>query len=238
MSWNSSQRPVPVRTDAPGVFRQADARPSTLLQQNAVLRNTYWLLSLTLLFSAGMAGLSMAMKVPPLHWAVMLIGMFGLLFLTQATRNSAWGLASVFAFTGFIGFATGPVINAYLTAFSNGAQLVMMAAGGTGAIFLGLSAYAMTTKRDFSGMGKFLMIGLLVIIVASIANIFLNITGLALAVSTAAMAIFSLLIVYDTQRIVQGGETNYISATVALYLNIYNLFMSLLQLSGFLGGED
>ncbi|ULQ46858.1 Bax inhibitor-1/YccA family protein [Flagellatimonas centrodinii] len=237
MSWNETQRPIPVRTSSPGAYRP-EARPVSALQTNAVLRNTYWLLSLTLLFSAGMAAMSMAMRVPPLHWAVMLGGMFGLLFLTHATRNSAWGLLSVFAFTGFIGFATGPVITAYLTAFSNGAELVMMAAGGTGAIFLGLSAYALTTKRDFSGMGKFLFIGLMVIVIASIANIFLNISGLALAVSTAAIAIFSGLILYDTQRIVQGGETNYISATVGLYLSVYNLFMSLLQLGGFLGGED
>ena len=238
MSWNESQRPVPVRTGAPGMYRDTASNIGERVQQNAVLRNTYWLLSLTLLFSAATAGVSMAMKMPPLHWAVMLVGMFGLLFLTHATRNSVWGLASVFAFTGFMGFATGPVLNAYIGAFSNGAQLVMMSAGGTGVIFLGLSAYAMTTKRDFSGMGKFLLIGLLVVVIASIANIFLQMTGLALAVSTAAIAVFSLLIVYDTQRIIQGGETNYISATVSLYLSIYNLFMSLLQLSGFLGGDE
>jgi modulator of FtsH protease len=235
MSWNEpTPRAQAARPE--GVWRDS-AAPSAL-QTNSVLRNTYLLLSMTLLFSAGLAAVSMAMRLPPLHWAVMLGGMLGLLFLTQFTRNSLWGLASVFAFTGFIGFATGPVLNAYIGAFSNGAELVMLAAGGTGAIFLGLSAYALTTKRDFSKLGKFLFIGLIVVVVASIANIFLQISGLALAVSTAAIAVFSGLILYDTQRIVNGGETNYISATVSLYLSIYNLFMSLLQLSGFLGGED
>lgn len=235
MSWNESN-PRPQTASPQGVWRET-AAPSAL-QTNSVLRNTYLLLSMTLLFSAGLAAVSMALRVPPLHWALMLGGMIGLLFLTHATRNSLWGLVSVFAFTGFIGFATGPVLNAYIGAFSNGAQLVMLAAGGTGAIFFGLSAYALTTRRDFSNLGKFLFIGLIVVVVASIANIFLQISGLALAVSTAAIAVFSGLILYDTQRIVNGGETNYISATVSLYLSIYNLFMSLLQLSGFLGGDD
>lgn len=236
MSWNNEMRPVPVRTQ-PGAYREPVAEAS-LLETNKVLRNTYLLLSMTLLFSAAMAAVSMALKVPPLHWAITLVGMLGLLFLTHATRNSVWGLASVFAFTGFIGFTTGPMLNAYLTAYSNGAQLVMTAAGGTGAIFLGLSAYALTTRRDFSGMGKFLMMGVIALVVASIANIFLGIGGLALAISTAAIVVFSLLILYDTSRIVNGGETNYISATVALYLNIYNIFISLLQLTGVFGGEE
>jgi modulator of FtsH protease len=232
----SELRPAPVQTQ-PGAYREP-AREASLLETHKVLRNTYMLLSMTLLFSAAMAGVSMALQVPPLHWALMLGGMIGLLFLTHFTRNSIWGLASVFAFTGFIGFATGPVINAYLTAFSNGGQLVMVALGGTGTIFMALSAYALTTRKDFSYMRGFVMIGLLTVIIAAVANIFLQMSGLALAISTAAIGVFSALILFDTSRIIHGGETNYISATVALYLNIYNIFMSLLHLTGALGGDD
>lgn len=205
---------------------------SELLATHTVLRNTYLLLAATLLFSAAMAGLSMTLGVrhfpPLLNFGVTL----GLLFWVQAARNSAWGLLAVFAFTGFIGFTTGPLISLYLRAIPNGGHIVMTALGGTGAIFTALSAYALVSKRDFSKMGGFLITGAVVIMVASIANIFLHISGLSLAISAAAMVVFSGLMLYDTGRIIDGGETNYISATVSLYLDIYNVFLSLLNLLG------
>jgi len=211
---------------------------SSALAQNKVLRNTYLLLSMTLLFSAAMAGVAMAVGAPPLPWWMMLIGMFGLLFLVNATRNSGAGIASVFAFTGFLGFALGPMISAYVAVVPNGAQMVALSLGGTGAIFLGMSGYALASKRDFTGMGSFLMIGVIVLFVASLANIFLDISGLQLAISAAAIVVFSLLMLYDTSRIINGGETNYLMATIALYLDIYNVFVHLLSLTGFMSSDD
>lgn len=236
MSMHDDLKPAPVRV--PGVVSRPAEREASVWATNKVLRNTYLLLSMTLLFSAGMAVVAMLTGAPRLPWYLVLGGMLGLLFAVHLTRNSAWGLFWVFAFTGFIGFMTGPVINAYLTAFSNGAQLVALSLGGTGVIFAGLSAYALTTKKDFSYMGGFLLAGVLIVFIAAIANIFLQITGLALAISMMAIGIFSALILYDTSRIVHGGEDNYISATVALYLSIYNVFMSLLHLTGVMGGDD
>jgi modulator of FtsH protease len=216
----------------------APAASEGVLATHKVLRNTYLLLSMTLLFSAGMAAVSMTTGAPALPWWMNLVGMLGLLFLVQATRNSAWGLLAVFAFTGFVGFMTGPVISAYLTRVPNGAQLVAMSMGGTGVIFAGLSAYALISKKDFSYMGGFLLAGMLIILIAGIANIWLGMTGLSLAISVAAIGIFSALILFDTSRIIHGGETNYISATVSLYLNIYNIFISLLNLAGITSSDD
>lgn len=210
----------------------------SVIAGNKVLRNTYLLLSMTLLFSAAMAAVAMALNVPPMPWWVTLIGMFGLLFLVNATRNSAAGIVSVFAFTGFFGFILGPTLTAYLTFVPNGAQMVGVALGGTGTIFLAMSAYALTSKKDFSYMGSFLMIGVLVLFVAMLANIFLDIAGLQLAISAAAIVVFSLLMLYDTSRIINGGETNYLMATIALYLDIYNVFVHLLALTGIWGGDE
>ena len=209
------------------------AAPAT----NRVLRNTYALLSLTLLFSAVTAGVAMAVQAPPLHWLVVLGGYFGLLFLTTYLRNSVWGLASVFALTGFMGFTLGPMLNAYISAFSNGTQLVMMALGGTGVIFLGLSAYALTTRRDFSFLRGFLLVGILVMFLAGIAALIFQLPALSLAVSAAFVLLMSGLILYQTSEIIHGGETNYIMATVTLFVAIYNLFLSLLQLLGIFGDE-
>ena len=236
MAWNDDLKPAPIRV--PGAVQRPVERGASVWATNKVLRNTYLLLSMTLLFSAGMAMVAMVSGAPAMPWWVMLGGMIGLLFAVHMTRNSAWGLLWVFAFTGFIGFMTGPIVSLYLTAFSNGAQLVALSLGGTGVIFAGLSAYALTTRKDFSYMGGFLLAGVLIVFIAALANIFLQITGLALAVSCMAIGIFSALILYDTSRIIHGGEDNYISATVSLYLDIYNIFISLLQLSGFLGGDD
>ncbi len=215
------------------------ARPvESALVINKLIRNTYILLSLTLLFSALTAGISMAFNFPYLGPLVTLGGYFGLLFLTSSLRNSAWGLLSVFALTGFMGLTLGPMINAYLHTFSNGSELVMTALGGTGAIFLGLSGYALTTRKDFSFMGGFIMVGVLVAFLAGIGALIFSIPALSLAVSAMFILLMSGFILYQTSAMVHGGETNYIMATVALYITIYNLFTSLLHLLGAFAGED
>ena len=195
------------------------------------------LLSMTLLFSALMAGVGMALNMPFINPMITLVGYFGLLFLTTKLRNSAWGLVSVFALTGFMGLTLGPIISMYLS-IPNGEQIVMTAMGGTGVIFLGLSGYALTTRKDFSFLGGFLMVGILVAFLAGIASMFLSMPGLSLAVSAMFILLMSGLILYQTSQIIHGGETNYIMATVTLYISIYNLFLSLLQLLGAFGGND
>lgn len=214
-----------------------NAQPLSSLEANKLIRNTYTLLSMTLAFSAVTAGIAMAMNMPPLPWYITLIGYFGLLFLTSALQNSVWGLASVFALTGFMGLTLGPIIGMYLTMFSNGHQLVMMAFGSTAAVFLGLSGYALTTRKDFSFLGGFLFVGILVAFLAGIGAIIFNMPGLSLAVSAMFVLLMSGLILYQTSDMVHGRETNYIMATVTLYVSIYNLFLSLLQLFGLMG-ED
>jgi modulator of FtsH protease len=212
------------------------AAPS-VLATNKLLRNTYTLLAATLLFSAVTAGVAMATNAPPLHWAVTLIGYFGLLFLTNALRDSAWGLAAVFALTGFMGYTLGPIINLYL-GLPNGHETVMLALGGTGVIFFGLSAYALTTRKDFSFIGGFLMVGILVAFIAGLAAMFFQIPALSLAVSAMFILLMSGYILFQTSLLVNGGETNYIMATVSLYVAIYNLFLSLLHLLGVFGGDE
>jgi modulator of FtsH protease len=209
----------------------------SVLATNSVIRNTYILLSMTLLFSAATAGLSMAFSLPHPGLLITLVGYFGLLFLTAKFRNSGLGVLFVFALTGFMGLTLGPIISAYL-AMPGGSQIVMTAMGGTGAIFLGLSGYALTTRKDFSFLGGFLMVGILVAFLAGLAAFFFNMPGLALAVSTMFILLMSGLILYQTSQIVHGGETNYIMATVTLYVSIYNLFTSLLHLLGAFGSND
>lgn len=214
-------------------------QPATsVLATNKVIRNTYALLSLTLLFSAMTAGLAMALDFPYPGIMITLIGYFGLLFLTVKLRNSVWGLASVFALTGFMGLTLGPILNAYVNHFANGSQLVMMAMGGTGLTFVGLSGYALTTRKDFSFMGGFLMAGVLIAFLAGLAAIFFSLPGLALAVSSMFVALMAGMILYQTSELIHGGETNYIMATVGLYVSIYNLFTSLLHLLGVFSGDD
>ena len=213
-----------------------DTRASTFAT-NRVLRNTYALLALTLLFSTVTAGISMALKLPHPGLLLTLVGYFGLLFLTTRYRNSAIGLAMVFALTGFMGYTLGPLLNAYLS-LSNGPQLVMTALGGTGIVFLGLSGYALVSRRDFSFMGGFLMVGILVAFLAGLGAVFFDMAGLALAVSAMFVLLMAGLILYETSNIIHGGETNYIMATVTLYVAIYNLFTSLLHLLGATGGQE
>ncbi len=206
--------------------------------RNKVLKNTYALLAMTLLFSALTAGVSIVMNPP--HFTGLVTSVLALLllwFVLPRTANSAMGLAVVFGVTGLLGFGLGPLLNAYLNT-ANGSQIIMTALGGTGIIFLALSAYALTTKRDFSFMGGMLMVGMIVVVIAAIANIFLAMPALSLTISAIVILLMSGFILYDTGRIVNGGETNYILATVSLYLSIYNIFVSLLQLLGIFGGDD
>ncbi|HCG95319.1 MAG TPA: BAX inhibitor protein [Halieaceae bacterium] len=204
---------------------------------NRVLRNTYMLLGMTLAFSAVTATISMVLQLPTFMYLVFVLVGFGLLFVVNRMADSAKGLPAIFAFTGVMGAALGPLLNVYL-ALPNGPNLVLQSLCGTALIFFGLSAYALQSKRDFSFMGGFLFAGLLVAIVAMIANIFLAIPALSLTISAAVVMIMSGLILMDTSRIVHGGETNYIRATVGLYLNIFNLFVYLLHLLGVFGGDD
>lgn len=214
-----------------------NARTESVLASNKMIRNTYMLLSMTLLFSALTAGLSLALRLPHPGLIITLIGYFGLLFLTTKLRNSGWGLLSVFALTGFMGYTLGPIIGYYL-GLQNGGQTVMMAMAGTAIIFLSLSGYALTTRKDFSFMGGFLMVGILLAFFAGLAAIFFEIPALSLTVSAAFVLLMSGLILYETSNIIHGGETNYVMATVTLYVSIFNLFTSLLQLLGFANSSD
>jgi len=217
--------------------QQTVVRPAeSVLATNKVLRNTYLLLSMTLLFSAFTAFIGMQANVV-LNPLVTLGGYFLLLFLTSRFANSGLGLVFVFALTGFLGFTLGPMLNAYL-ALPNGPQLVMTALGGTGVIFLGLSGYALTTRKDFSFMGGFLVVGILVAFLAGIGALIFSLPGLSLAVSAMFVLLMSGLILYQTSEIIHGGETNYILATVTLYVSLYNLFTSLLHLLGAFSGDD
>ena len=219
--------------------RYAVAQPApSVLATNKLIRNTYILLSLTLLFSAMTAGISIVLNFPSMGLLITLGGYFGLLYLTSALRNSAWGLAAVFALTGFMGLTLGPFLNAYMQYFSNGGQLVMLALGGTGVIFLGLSGYALSTRKDFSFMGGFLMVGILVAFLMGICAVLFSIPVMALAVSAIFILLMSGLILYQTSAMIHGGETNYIMATITLYVAIFNLFTSLLHLLGAFAGRD
>lgn len=213
-------------------------RNESVLSSNKVLRNTYLLLSLTFFFSALMAYVSLTSGARPMNPFLMIVGVYGLMFLTQALRNSVWGLVSVFAFTGFLGYTLGPILNFYISAFSNGPQIIATALGGTGMIFFALSGYALTTRKDFSFLGGFLFVGVMVVFLAMIAGIFIHIPALQLAISAAFVLISSGLILFQTSEIIHGGETNYISATVGLFVSIYNLFISLLNLLGAFSGRD
>jgi len=215
-------RPAPVVTD---------------VSTNKVLKNTYALLAMTLLFSGVIAGISMAFNWPHPGLILTLVGYFGLLFLTTRLRNSAWGILSVFALTGFMGLTLGPIISHYIKVVPNGHQVVMMAMGGTGAIFLGLSAYVLTTRKNFSFLGGTLFIGILVAFLLGLGAVIFSIPALSLAVSAMFILLMCGLILYQTSAIIHGGEDNYIMATVTLFVSIYNLFLSLLQILGIFGDE-
>ena len=220
----------------PSQERVISQSPS-LFATNAVLRNTYGLLGLTLTFSALVAWWATVTDAPSLGLIITLVGIYGLMFLTQALRNSPWGLVSCFAFTGFMGYTLGPLLNLYIHNFSNGAELVGMAAGGTGIIFLGLSAYVLMTKKDFSYLSGFIFIGAMTLLIAMVASIFIHVQAFQLAISAGFILLSSGLILYQTSQIIYGGERNYIMATITLYVSIYNLFVSLLAILGGMSGR-
>jgi modulator of FtsH protease len=206
------------------------------LATNKVLRNTYALLSMTLLFSGVMAFIGTALQIGfgmALIADIVAIGM--LWFVLPKTANSASGIPVIFAITGLLGFGLGPVLNHYLAMNGN---IVMTALGGTGVIFLGLSGYALTTRKDFSFMGGFLMVGMLVVLVAALANIFLQMPVMHLVINAAIVLIMSGFILYETSSVIHGGETNYIMATASIFLSILNLFQALLHLLGAFSGDD
>lgn len=206
------------------------ARPSALTT-NKVLRNTYLLLGATLAFSAAMAGVAMALNLPPFGLMTLLV-YFGLLFAVHKTQNSGWGLVWTFALTGFLGLTLGPILELYLQALPNGSQLVMTALGTTAAAFLGLSAYAIKSERDFSFMGGFLAIGAIGAFVLGLVAYFFELSTLSLVASGLFVIVSGGLMLWQTSHIVRGGETNYIIATITLYVSIYNMFLSLLHLLG------
>ena len=219
-------------------YGQVASSRSSALATNKVLRNTYTLLSMSLIFSAVMAAVSISIGISQgMALGAMIAAIVLVWFVLPKFENSSAGIAVVFAFTGLMGLSLGPMLGYYL-AVPGGGEIVMTALGGTGVIFLGLSGYALTTRKDFSFMGGFLFVGLLVVFGFSIVNIFTQIPAMSLAISAGVILIMSGLILFDTSRIIHGGETNYIRATVSLYLNIHNIFVHLLHLLGAFSGDD
>jgi modulator of FtsH protease len=215
------------------VFTQTDS----ILATNKVLRNTYLLLGMSLCFSAVMAMVAMATNAH-VNIFMFLIGAYGLMFLTSALRNSAWGLAAVFAFTGFMGYTLGPILNHYIAAFSNGTQIIATSLGATGVIFFALSGYVLTTKKDFSYMSGFLFIVAITAMLMMLAGAFFHTPAMQLMISSAFILLASGTILMQTSAIIHGGETNYIMATVSLYVSLYNLFISLLQILGMFSRDE
>lgn len=211
---------------------------SQSLATNKVVRNTYLLLAMTLLFSAATASAAMVLDLPHPGMVITLVAYFGLLFLTHRYSNSALGLVFVFALTGFMGMTLGPILNMYLKVFSNGHELIIMALGGTGITFLGLSFYALTTRKDFSYITAFLISGIWVAFFAGLAAILFSLPALSLGVAAMFVLLMCGMILVQTSEIINGGESNYILATLSLYVSIFNLFTSLLQLLGVFAGDD
>lgn len=217
-------------------FSLAQAGTNTI-EVNRVLRNTYLLLSLTLLFSAAAAGYAMKSNAQPVGFILLLVGMFGLYFLTTALRNSAWGLLAIFLFTGFMGYSIGPTLNMYIKGFTNGSEIIITALGATGVVFVGLSAYTLISRKNFSFLGGVIAIGSLAAFLVGIGAMLFHLPALQLVVSGAFALISSAYIMYTTSAIIHGGERNYIMAAIMLYVAIFNLFVSLLNILGALGGN-
>jgi modulator of FtsH protease len=210
----------------------------SLLKSHSVLRNTYILLGFTLLFSAACAGFAVVTQAGFGSAMLSTLVAFGLLFVTTSLRNSGWGILSVFAFTGCMGYSMGPMLNHFIRGYANGGQLIMMALAGTGITFFISSAYILVTKKELSSLGRTLSIGLIVCMIAIIANIFLKMPAIQLAVSTLLTFIATMLMMYDTSRIINNGETNYIMATISLFIDIQMLFQNLLMLLGIFNSKD
>ncbi len=223
---------------------QRDYAAQSQLAQNRVLRNTYWLLALSLIPTVlgAMVGLNTGLNSvmaasPGTSMIVFLIGAFGLMYLVERNKNSSLGVMLLLAFTFFMGLMLSRLVG-FVLGFSNGSQLIMMAFGGTAIVFGAMASVASTTKKDFSHWQKFLFIGVVILIVAAVANIFLQLPALVLTISVMAIAIFSAFLLVDLQRVIRGGETNYVSATLAIYLDVYNIFTNLLMLLGIFGGDE
>ncbi|SEF41040.1 Bax inhibitor-1/YccA family protein [Nitrosomonas ureae] len=213
-------------------------RSTSAIATNKVLRNTYMLLSLTLLFSGLTAAISMFMNMPPMTYLISVIGgMVIAMFVLPRFANSPAGIGIVFLITGLLGFGLGPILTMYAS-LPNGGNIITLSLAGTGAIFMGLSVYVLTTRKDFSFLGGFLMVGFLLVLLAALANIFLQIPAMSLMISAVVIMIMSGFILYDTSRIIHGGETNYVLATIGLYMTIFNIFISLLQILGIMGNDD
>lgn len=207
------------------------------LEANKVLKNTYMLLSATLAFSAVMAMVSMYINMPPMAYLISVIVAIVLgMFVLPKTANSSAGIGVIFLITGLLGFGLGSILTVYM-AMANGPQIITTALGGTGIIFLGLSGYALTTKKDFSFLGGFLFAGMMVVILAIIASLFIQIPALSLTISAAIIMLMSGLILFDTSRIINGGETNYIMATYSIFLSLFNIFISLLSILGIMSSD-
>ena len=219
-------------------YSTVSQRSTSAIATNKVLRNTYLLLSMTLLFSGFTAALSMFMNTPPMTYLISVIGgMVIAMFVLPRFANSPAGIGIVFLITGMLGFGLGPVLSMYAS-LPNGGNIITLSLGGTGVIFMGLSAYALATKKDFSFLGGFLMVGFLLVLLAALANIFLQIPAMSLMISAVVIMIMSGFILYDTSRIIHGGETNYVLATIGLYMTIFNIFISLLQILGIMSNDD
>ncbi len=221
---------------------RATALPSEAIRESAlatnkVLKNTYLLLSATLIFSAVMASVAMAIQMPFINPILTLVGYFGLLFLTSKFRNSAIGIVCVFALTGFMGLTLGPLLSAYIENVPNGGQLVLTSLGTTGLIFLALSAYVLTSRKDFSFMGGFLMVGMLGMLAVIVIGLFIDMSAFSMAISAGIVLLMSGMILFQTSAIIHGGERNYIMATISLYVSLYNIFINLLMIFG-MGGDD
>ena len=216
------------------------SKGSRVASRNNVLRNTYWLLALSMIPTVLGAYIGVSMELPMLSggfgFIIFLAIAFGFMFAIEKTKHSALGVAVLLGFTFFMGLMLTPLLR-HTLGYSNGGTLIMTAFGGTAAVFAVMASIATTTKRDFSGMGSWLMAGVVVILLAAVANIFLQMSALSIVISMLAIGIFSAFILYDVQRIVNGGETNYITATLAIYLDVYNIFTSLLHLLGIAGGD-
>ena len=218
-------------------FSLSQAGTQSVLATHKVLRNTYLLLSLTLIFSGMTAALAMAMNAPPMGLFTFILYM-GLFFATSALRNSPLGLVCVFALTGTMGYTLGPLLNMYINGFSNGSQIVGTALGGTGFIFLGLSGYVLVSQKDFSYLGGMIMSGFMVLLVAMVVSLFMPMPLMHLLISCGFLLLSSAAIMFETSQIINGGERNYIMATVSLYLSIYNIFVSLLHILSAFSGRD
>ena len=232
MNENSSTRTLPDNALYP-----ATGQSTHSLDVQRVLRNTYALLAMTLIFSAAVASATVAFRWPAPGLVLTLVGSFGLLFAIHRFQNSGWALPAVFGLTGFMGYTLGPILTHYLS-LPGGAQTISMALGATGVTFLSLSAYALTTRKDFSFMGSFLFMGMVIAMLAGLAAVFFEIPALSLAVSAMVALLSAGLILFETSQIVNGGERNYVMATVSLFVSVFNLFTSLLALFGFGGSSE